>query len=166
MQSIKRTHTDDTEEEAKKARLGSILIQPDTTEFEFNELNMETSSQIGDIFYTDAANRSVIKKSEKDDALQLSGDDTVDQIVERECNSEFVRMNVIDGDNTLLELDDILPVDQDHNYIRNDNNGNDGGEEIDAISLKKKLEKVEQELELSRQENKALRETIVNKMKL
>ena len=119
MQSIKRTHTDDTEEEAKKARLGSILIQPDTTEFEFNELNMETSSQIGDIFYTDAANRSVIKKSEKDDALQLSCDDTVDQIVERECNSEFVRMNVIDGDSTLLELDDILPVDQDHNYIRN-----------------------------------------------
>ena len=163
MQSIKRTHTDDTEEEAKKARLGSILIQPDTTEFEFNELNMETSSQIGDIFDTDAANRSVIKKSEKDDALQLSGDDTVDQIVERECNSEFVRMNVIDGDSTLLELDDILPVDQDHNYIRNDNNGNDGGEEIDAISLKKKLEKVEQELELSRQENKALRETIINK---
>ena len=102
---------------------------------------MEKSSQIGDIFYTDAANRSVIKKSEKDDALQLSGDDTVDQIVERECNSEFVRMNVIDGDSTLLELDDILPVDQDHNYIRNDNNGNDGGEEIDAISLKKSLRK-------------------------
>ena len=118
----------------KKTKFGSVLEDPDETEFEFDSVNMETSSQIGGTDHLD--NTSDIcadylrgkpeKLSEFDDL-----DNTANQIVRARATTESR-----DEDNDLINLDETLSHDQDHNYLAEDDVIQDGDNDIELLRAK------------------------------
>ena len=117
-QSVKRTIPLDTEdknldaEENKKQKLGSMINEQDVSDFEFDHFNMETSSQIGGSEHLDATSDICAEYLQDNFDVKELGDHevTVDRIVASRATSNT----------NLINLDDTLSADQDHNYLIED----------------------------------------------
>ena len=144
----------------KKTRSGSLLSDDqDVTDFDFDPLNMETSSQIDaadDINETvdicaDFLQGRAIHRTE---FIDLNG--TVDKIVlER---AALKKPNNDNRSDDLIMLDASIHPDQDHNYILEDENDNDDGN--DTLVSAKELKKKDMELKHLMDVNKKLEEAI------
>ena len=119
-QAMKRTtarNDNAKNEETKKTRFTSIMEEPDVADFEFDPLAMETSSQIGGDEHLDNTTDICAEflKDKSDQNKEFDGlDNTVENIVQAraKCNAD------------LINLEESISPDQDHNYIKEDSNDN------------------------------------------
>ena len=142
----------------KKTRSGSLLGEEhEVSDFEFEYLNMETSSQI-DI--TDNINETVDICADYLQGKTIPTSEfvdfncTVDQIVLARAVHESP--NIDGGIDDLIILDASIPPDQDHNHIIEDENDNGDDTLVSAKELKKKDIELKQLLDV----NKKLEEAI------
>ena len=154
---MKRTSNRDDhggDNEDKKARFGSMLDGPDVSEYEFDPLDMETSSQIGGGEHLDKTSdicAEFLHNKPEFNTEFVDLDNTVDQIVSARATS---KNQSVAEEKDLINLEETLSADQDHNYLIDDENDNDDNAER-ISSLRASL--VAKDNEMKTKENEIIR---------
>ena len=160
----KKEDENDDDHDDKKARFASVMDEPDVSDYEFDPLDMETSSQIGGWDHLDKTSdicAEFLKHKPEQNTEFVDLDDTVDQIVSARTGTKD---NNNRKEKDLIDLEVTISADQDHNYLFDDDNENVDPSELIAslrtklVTMTENMKEKEEEVDRLMDENRRVKE--------